>query len=320
MTPARPSRDVRRRVTRGVASIPRCVGRYDPPVTPGLEKLSRDQQRWLLEWLPGATVERDHSWGLMERAVLELTHHGTRLIVKAGAPDDHHIGREIHAHRHWLEPWTTRGRAPQLVHFDIGANLLVTRYLPGTLVLEADADDRREIYRQAGQLLALLHGQAASTDPDYEARENRKSLESLDKPHRIARDVEETLRAEIATWPTPTTTLVPTHGDWQPRNWLVHEGEVRVIDFGRAALRPAMTDFARVDAQDFRGRPDLEAAFLDGYGADPREPEAWRRTSVREAIGTAVWAHQVGDESFEAQGHRMIAEVMSVQGRDGAGG
>jgi hypothetical protein len=31
---------------------------------------------------------------------------------------------------------------------------------------------------------------------------------------------------------------------------------------------------------------------------------------VREAIGTAVWAHLVGDVAFEAQGHRMLAEVL----------
>ncbi len=120
------------------------------------------------------------------------------------------------------------------------------------------------------------------------------------------------LRAEIADWPTPPATLVPTHGDWQPRNWLVHDGVVSIIDFGRAALRPALTDFARLAVQDFRRDPRLEAAFLDGYGADPREADAWYRTLVRAAIGTAAWAHQVGDESFEAQGHRMLAEVLAA--------
>ena len=104
---------------------------------------------------------------------------------------------------------------------------------------------------------------------------------------------------------------MPTHGDWQPRNWLVHEGVISVIDFGRAALRPAMSDFSRLTAQDFRRDAALEAAFLDGYGSDPREPGAWHRTLVREAISTAVWAHQVGDVAFEAQGHRMIADALA---------
>jgi hypothetical protein len=91
----------------------------------------------------------------------------------------------------------------------------------------------------------------------------------------------------------------------------VHEGVVSVIDFGRADLRPALTDFARLAAQQFRTDPTLETAFLEGYGGDPRDPAAWHRSRVREAIGTAVWAYQVKDESFELQGHRMIAEALA---------
>lgn len=34
--------------------------------------------------------------------------------------------------------------------------------------------------------------------------------------------------------------------------------------------------------------------------------------TVHEAIGTAVWAYQVGDERFERQGHRMVAEALEL--------
>jgi hypothetical protein len=84
-----------------------------------------------------------------------------------------------------------------------------------------------------------------------------------------------------------------------------------VIDFGRADLRPACTDLTRLAAQQFRSEPALESAFLDGYGSDPREPAAWQRARLREAVSTAIWAHQVGDEAFEQQGHRMIAEALT---------
>ena len=283
---------------------------YDRSVTSGIAKLSPDQQVLLDQWLPGAVVEDDHSWGLVGTTVLELTHGGIRLIVKAGGANDHHIAREIHAHLHWLGPWTATGRAPLLEHFDTAAKLLVASYLPGDLVLGSEHAENPATYRQAGQLLAILHAQLAVTD-DYEARENRKSLGWLDKAHQIAPNVEDALRAEIDSWPTPPAVLVPTHGDWQPRNWLIHQGVVSVIDLGRAALRPAMSDFARLRAGEFRLDPELEAAFLWGYGADPREPAAWHRNQVREAIGTAVWAHQVGDEAFERQGHQMIADALS---------
>lgn len=31
---------------------------------------------------------------------------------------------------------------------------------------------------------------------------------------------------------------------------------------------------------------------------------------LREAVSTAAWAYQVGDEAFEKQGHRMLAETL----------
>lgn len=277
-----------------------------------LDNLSRQQRALVDQWLPGASVERDHGWGLVETTVLEMTHAGSRYIVKAGGDSDHHIERELHAHLHWLDPWTSRGRAPALAHGDAAAKLVVTRYLPGELVLGTGYADDPATYRQAGELLAEFHAQTTMSDEDYEKRENERSLTWLSGPHRIAPATVERLRAEIASWPTPAARLVPTHGDWHPRNWLVHNDVVSVIDFGRAAMRPALTDFARLAAQEFRRDPKLEAAFLDGYGTDPREPHAWHRTRVREAIVTAVWAYQVRAEAYEAQGHRMIAEALSA--------
>lgn len=252
----------------------------------------------------------DHSWGLVETTVLELCHDGDRYVAKAGGEGDHHIARELRAHREWLRPWTSRGHAPELVHADDDARLLVTRYLPGRLVEGSAHESDPDTYRQAGRLLSRLHAQRGVEDDGFEARANEKTLSWLSRPHRIAPDLVSRLRETVGSWPTPASTLVPTHGDWQPRNWLVHESTVSVIDFGRADLRPALTDFARLDAQQLRGRPALEAAFLEGYGADPREPAAWRRNRLREAIATAVWAHQVGAEAFEQQGHRMIAEAL----------
>lgn len=272
-----------------------------------------DSQQALLEtWLPGAVVATDHSWGLVERHVLELVHHGERYILKAGGPHDHHMVREIAAHESWLRPWTEIGRAPVLVASDLGERMLLTRHLPGVLVQGTAAAADPDVFAQAGVLLRALHDQSGVADHSWLDRQTGESLTWLAKPHRIAPDLEARLREVIASWPTGlATTLVPTHGDWQPRNWLVHDGVVSVIDFGRADLRPAATDLARLAAADFRRDPRLEAAFLDGYGDDPRTPAAWARIRLREAVGTAVWAFQVGDEAFEQQGHRMIADVLA---------
>lgn len=276
-----------------------------------LSALSQLQRDLLSRWLPGVSVVRDHSWGLVGTVVLELSLDGHRYVVKAGDDADTHIARELQAHRAWLGPWTSRGRAPQLVHGDADAKLLVTRYLPGRLVLGADEQWEADTHRQAGELLAQLHGQQSVEDRDYEARARYKALAWLDAAHRIPPDVVRQLRTELGTWPTPTAMVVPTHGDWQPRNWLTHRGTLRVIDFGRVELRPAYTDFARLEVQQFAADPALEAACLAGYGDDPRDPVTSWRNRVRDAIGTAVWAHQVGDEGFENQGLRVLSEALS---------
>ncbi|WP_243795161.1 phosphotransferase [Saccharopolyspora gloriosae] len=276
-----------------------------------IDGLSPRQQDLVRTWLPAAEVVVDHSWGLVGTTVLELRHNGEHYILKAGGDDDHHIAREIRAHHNWLRPWTALGRAPEVLRTDAAAKLLVTRYLPGRLVEGTDAEHQPETYRQAGELLARLHDQEGCDDAGFEARAQEKSLRWLDEPHRIAPDVAARLRSVVESWPAPPSRLVPTHGDWQPRNWLMCGATVSAIDFGRADLRPAFTDLARLSAQQFRAHAALEAAFFEGYGTDPRESAAWRRNQIREAIGTAVWAHRVGDERFERQGHQMIIDALA---------
>ncbi|MFI2102752.1 phosphotransferase family protein [Isoptericola sp. NPDC019693] len=279
-----------------------------------------DRQRGLLgTWLPDLEVEADMSWGLVATTVLRVAADGRTLVVKAGGERDHHIAREVRAHREWTGPWLAgcRGASPdddrigRLVHADVDAKLLVTTFQPGRLVQDdpgAAADPGT--YEQAGRLLAAFHGQLSVEDAGYEARANHRSEEWLAGPHRIAAADVARLRALIRSWPTSPAVLVPTHGDWQGRNWLVDDGVVRVIDLGRADLRPAASDLGRLATREFRRFSGAEEAFLSGYGHDPREPDAWFRSQVREAIGTACWAHQVGDEAFEAEGHRQVAQVL----------
>jgi hypothetical protein len=233
-----------------------------------------------------------------------------RYVVKASVPSDKHIAREIYAHHHWMTPWRASGRVPTLVFSEPDESMLATTYLPGRLVQGSAFQAHPDTYRQAGELLAQMHTQAQSTDPDYEKRANESCLEWLDAPHRVAPGTVALLRDMVRSWPVPPSVLVPTHGDWQPRNWLVHADRIYAIDFGRAALRPAITDFGRLHVQDFRRDPALRAAFIEGYGSDPLNTDAWSRHLLREAVSTTAWAFQHGDQAFEAQGHRMITEAL----------
>jgi hypothetical protein len=281
----------------------------------GLGRLSAAQRALVEDWMPAAEVVADLSWNQVDTVVLRVRQGRGEFVVKAAGPGNHHFGRELDAHLGGLlSVWTDDGHAPCLRHHDGEARVLVTEWLPGDLAYRTPWGVDPDVHRRAGRLLRQLHAQATRPSDGVDAAASARSLAWLDSPHAIAPEVEARLRAALAALGTVEADLVPTHGDWQPRNWLVDTAagdEVRVIDFGRFAFRPAATDLVRLAVQEWRANPACEAAFLDGYGGDPRHPDHWLLMRLREAIGTACWAHQVGDVEFEVQGHRMIADVLA---------
>ncbi|MBM7780544.1 phosphotransferase [Arthrobacter tumbae] len=251
------------------------------------------------------------SWDLAATKVLHVRARGEDFVVKAAPPEHHHINREITAHETFTEALVRSNRTSQLVAAHRAANLLITTYQPGTLVEGTPYELDLGVHAQAGSVLRAFHEQSALISDEYELRATDKTVAWLDKEHRIASTVEAEVRQILAAYRPAPIMIVPTHGDWQPRNWLMEDGDIRVIDFGRFDLRPPATDLCRLAAQQWKEAPGLEAAFLDGYGSDPRRGVIWVMELLREAVGTAVWAYQMGDTDFEAQGHRMLEEAIT---------
>lgn len=277
----------------------------------GIEALSPAQRERLATWLPGAVLLGDHSWGLTDTRVLRLRHSGQDYTVKVFGPDNHHFERELRGHREYTGPLLPDRRVQRLVHADAGARVLVLTWLPGDLVEGGPAETEPDVHRQAGELLARLHGQLGqgrATSATWLDERADRSLRWLTRPHRIPGPLVDRIRAH--DWARGPVDLVPTHGDFSPRNWVAHDGVVSLIDLGRAEMRPAATDLFRLQDRVWRGRHDLERAFLNGYGADPREVWWWPSFVLAEHVATAAWAHQVGDVAFEAEGLRGLAEVL----------
>ncbi|MFB0836220.1 aminoglycoside phosphotransferase family protein [Arthrobacter halodurans] len=261
---------------------------------------------------PGASITADHSWpfGI---TVLEFTAGGGRFIVKAGETS-HHLVREHRAHRAWLA--ALRGDVAPLVSYDAGAGVLVTRYLPGRIALGTPSALDPDAYRQAGALLRRLHaGNPSGPAPSdaYEATAARRTRAWLDRAgglapsgHLAAADA--WLRGFV---PAPVA-VVPTHGDFQPRNWLVRpDGRLALIDFGRADLRPWYTDLVRLEHQELVGRGDLRAALLEGYGPAAGVPRGGLVLEhLMQSLGTIVWARDMGDAAFEEQGRTMLERTV----------
>lgn len=276
------------------------------PLTARQLGLLRD---WLGEW----SIVTDHSWPLQDTTVLRVRTTDGDLVVKA-SETSHHIGREIEAHVRVLNTLHDH-RFPHLHHADREAGLLVTEWIPGTLVEGTRAEHNAAVYRQAGAALAQLHVRP-ETSEDYlpttiakieilHATAGRLAL--LDPTALSA------TRQHLTGMRAHPVEVRFTHGDYQPRNWLDDHGTLRVIDFGRAAQRPVESDLIRLLHQQLAGAPILRDAFFAGYGhsLDKFDPDILNAEHLLQSVSTVVWAHQVGDQAFEDKGRAMVESFLS---------
>jgi tRNA A-37 threonylcarbamoyl transferase component Bud32 len=273
--------------------------------------LTSRQRALLDEWLGAWETVADHSWPLQDTTVLRVRNAAGDHIVKARTPAG--IAAEIDAHLTVLSRLSIP--APRLEYHRADAGILVTGYLPGAVVEGTAAEWEPGTYRQAGVLLAAIQlpGQVST---DYAAqtlgtiRRRLAEAEGLVPAAQLAE-----LGRRVSLLREHPVRMHFTHGDYQPRNWLIHEGTVGLIDFGRGGRRPWVSDLVRLRSQQFVGHPELEAAFLAGLGrplADIGEADATALAleTIRQAVGTVVWAHQIGDADFTEHGRRMIRRLL----------
>lgn len=276
---------------------------------PGL--LRDEQNRLLKSWLGPYRVIKDYSWPLQDTSVLHVsTPDGGSFIVKASTTS-HHIRREICALERGLPG--LRGKVSVLRHGSAEARILVTEFLPGSPVEGSPAEHHPETYHQAGALLAQLH-RPAGTSADYAKKLAYRTQLLIRSAHGLVGE-DTLIRAakELARLKLDPVQLVTTHGDYQPRNWLHDQGEVKVIDFGRADARPLVHDLVRLTHQQFLDQPVLEEAFFSGFGRvlDTSEADMWHLENLNQALGTVVWAHKIGDAAFERSGVQMVERTLS---------
>jgi len=103
---------------------------------------------------------------------------------------------------------------------------------------------------------------------------------------------------------------VVLHGDVGRRNFQFVNGQLELIDFERAQIGYAQTDFQKLFYQDFSGQPALIAAFLTGYGPTGQLPDiaaSW--LSFVEAVGIFTYVQKLPDPQFEKVGQRLLAAI-----------
>ena len=239
--------------------------------------------------------------------------HGVDHILKR-LINDRFFRMEVDGYQ--LAPALGAGRAPRLEVADEDLLAVIVTFLPGRPMLgEIDPAIEIPAYRQVGELLALLHASRPATS---ETAVLERLLERADG--QLAKAADELTAAQhalarraaaVLTDLTPDLSAVPTHGDLQARNVLLDPSTatVALIDFERAALAPAVRDLVRLEPGVLR-RPQLRAAFYDGYGRDldPAGQHALRAWVVLDSVSALAWGIPNGDTEIVQRARAALAD------------
>ncbi|MFJ4316507.1 phosphotransferase [Streptomyces lavendulae] len=220
--------------------------------------------------------------------------------------------REVAAYRSWVP--ALGGRAPRLVAADTAARAVVVTALPGHPLhgMVLGAADEARVQQALGRLVGVLH-RSAPERPAAAAMAADKIKRHLDgaRPYLADGDEDLVLALARAYADLPKPTLVPTHGDLQYRNVLLDgDGEPLLFDFERSEYNTATRDMVRL-CDTWTGRPDLRAAFLDGYGRvlTPAEELRLDCEAAFDAVSGIAYGTSHDDPEVTERGHRTLRRL-----------
>ncbi|MFJ3728222.1 NUDIX domain-containing protein [Streptomyces sp. NPDC090045] len=225
-------------------------------------------------------------------------------------------GREVAAYRSWVS--ALGPRAPRLVAADTAAQAVVVSALSGRPLhgMVLDAADEARVQHALGRLTSALH-RGAPERPAESATAAEKIKRHLEgaRPYLADGDEDLVLALARAFADLPRPVLVPTHGDLQYRNVLLgDDGEPLLFDFERSEYNTATRDMVRL-SDTWTGRPDLHAAFLDGYGRQLTPAEELRLDCEAgfDAVSGIAYGTSHGDPEVTERGHRTLRRLHATR-------
>ena len=261
-----------------------------------------------------------------EPCVLHAGHNGTvalraattvgEVIVKLHRGPDRHR-QEVHAYRHWAPALSDQ--APRLMAVSDQPPAIVISAVPGQPLAETQLtpQSEAEAHRQAGELLHRLHDAAPPSTgknmPGWlaERGEHWLTLARALLPATRRAEILAHLKALKALGPIPA---VPCHLDYTPRNLLCtatpsarvqrpgsqqHRTDscspliISAVDYEHSRYDLAARDLVRLATRVWNHRPDLERAFLEGYGPlSDLDRQVIDHCSHLDSLTRTVRAHQ----------------------------
>lgn len=233
-----------------------------------------------------------------------------------------------------LTTWAAElGKSPRLIAAHEPSHSFLMTEAPGTMATELDLSDEaeRRLWREAGEYQSRLH----QTTSDWFGGlllDGSPNGESHRDPVVFVRSIiEGRLRQGVdrGLFGTPDAAFIgqamqewceafagepayAIHRDFGPRNWLTDSSGalLAVIDWEHSRWDVRSADLNRAWDDRFVQKPSLAAAFLEGYGPiDARLGLQIRASRLQGAVGTIVWAREVGDTEFEFLGRAALERL-----------
>lgn len=231
---------------------------------------------------------------------------------------------ELRAYRQWVP--ALGGSAPRLRACNDSLATIILSAVPGESAPwpaeEASGLPHsvraveQAMQRHAGALLHVFHGAA---DPGPCDDLGAAKLEEFDRLRPLAaalvtqRELESARSRVAALDGMRCTGRVPCHRDYTPRNWLIGDDALYVVDFEWSRLDVWISDLARLHLGIWPTRPDLREAFLSGYGRPLSDAD--REILDGCAVVTAVWllikAHETRQPSFEDRNREALLRLLA---------
>lgn len=287
----------------------------------------------------------DCSWGHGWSAVLRVRDAaGAAWFVKRHR-DPQRYDAEVTAYQRWVP--ALGDQAPRLRAHDGAQQAIVLSAVPGRPAPwpepgqdSGHADGARRaaeagVQRLAGVLLRRLHGAQAAQPWDELGAVKMAQFERLAPLAAGLLTGRELgfVRAEVRALAgrsagaggadgVGAALRVACHRDYNVRNWLIDEDDgdcgaaatrLYVIDFEWAGLDVWVRDLVRLSFGPWVDRPDLQEAFLDGYGRrlDAADRALLAGCSALTAVWLVVKARESGQASFEQATRRVLHRLMA---------
>jgi Phosphotransferase enzyme family len=282
-------------------------------VTRAGEHLDAELHRWLGSVLrPPVTAVRDRSWPDGKSAVVEVEDAtGSVWFVKRHRePELYRV--EAEAYRRWVP--ALGDRAPALRATSDPLRALVLSAVPG--LAESGWQDEA-VRRDGGAVLRLLHGAEGCGRCEDLAAEKEAELDewvALGGGLLTGDDLDFARAAvrELAGVTPPER--VPCHRDYTPRNWVVADRRVHLVDFEEMRPEAWMVDLGRMAIGWWFSERQLMDAVLEGYGRTPSsdELEVMRRCYLVTAIRLVVLGTRYRKLEFVAATRQRLQELRAL--------